>query len=78
MAKVEVLAQSTEQTVPATLAVFDDANTKVGTLTKRWGQVLGGPLAAGVLAKPDQKLSLHVDNRKLADLWVALTWSGEI
>ncbi|HLN64440.1 MAG TPA: insecticidal toxin protein, partial [Symbiobacteriaceae bacterium] len=74
--KVEVLVQSTEQAAPATIDLFDAGNTKIGTLTKRWGQVLGGPLTGGVPAKPDQKLSLSLENRALADVWIAVTWSG--
>jgi len=75
--RVEILAQSREKAVPASLDLFDGMNTKIGTLAKRWGQVLGGPLTGGVPATPDGALTLCFGNRALADVWVAVKWSGE-
>jgi len=81
---VALLASSDVTPEPATLDVFDkplknDPTAKKDVLAAAPGE---GDLLAGALAaiplpvKPDQELTLYLDENALADMWLALTWSG--
>jgi hypothetical protein len=79
--RVDVLARSTEKTVPGSVDVFEKAenndDTKKGTLTKdtAMGNLLRGLLTAGLPAKPDDELRFFFETRAMADLWIAVTWN---
>jgi hypothetical protein len=79
--RVDMLARSTQDPVPGSLDVFEKADkndtAKKGTLVKdaAYGNLLHGPLAAGVLERPTGELKLFFDDKKISDLWIAVTWS---
>ncbi len=81
VARVDILARSSQTPVPGSVDVFQNAakndNTTKGTLTKEsaLGYLLRGPLTAGLPAKPDGELNLFFESKAMTDLWIALTWS---
>jgi hypothetical protein len=85
VARLDILARSSDIPVPATLAVADRADkTDTGTLTdtlvknKTVGNLLTGKLTAITLpAKPTGEVKLYFDHNRLADLWLAVTWGGQ-
>ncbi|MCA0757048.1 hypothetical protein KP806_18460 [Paenibacillus sp. N4] len=79
VARVYLLARSAADTPPAALDIFDDADktntSKKGTLGEKRGSLLGGALTSGLPAKPDGELKLYLEDKSIADLYIALTWS---
>lgn len=79
--RVDILARSTQKPVPNGMGVFENVdinNTdKKGTLTRdnSFGDLLRGQITTGLPAKPDERLALFFDNKAMADLWIAVTWS---
>jgi len=74
---VDILARSTKDSVP----VFDNDQpeaSKKDTLTKdtTLGNLLVGKLVNIVLPKPVGELKLFFDDKAMADLWIAVKWSG--
>jgi hypothetical protein len=89
VARVDLLARSTKDPVPASLVVFDQANdqpakAKEDTLAKdaALGNLLVGRFTGGVTgialpAKPVGQINLYLEERTLENLWIAITWSPE-
>jgi hypothetical protein len=81
--RVDLLARSTQKPVLGSLDIFADINAannaKKGTLTKdaSLGNLLIGPLTAGLPATPTGEVKLFLDTRALSDVWLAVTWSGQ-
>jgi hypothetical protein len=87
--RVDILARSTQEPVPANLAVFGtadktDATAKTDTLVKDptmgnllVGQFTDGTTGMALPAKPVTALNLFFNDRTVADLWIAVTWSGQ-
>ena len=83
--RLDVLARSSGDPVPATLVVSDradknDATTLTDTLVKNktLGNLLTGSLATVPLpAYPTGEVTLYLDDNDLADLWLAVTWAGQ-
>jgi hypothetical protein len=81
---VDILARSSDAAPPATLTLADradkaDAASQVDTLArnKALGSLLVGKLAnVPAPAKPTGEVKLYFDHNRLADLWLAVTWSG--
>jgi hypothetical protein len=84
VARVDLLARSTATPVPGGVDVADKADKNDATAMKdplardaALGNLLVGKLAKiGLPAKPAGELKLFIDTKALADLWVAVTWSG--
>jgi len=81
--RVELFARSTKSTVPGSMDVFGandkaDLSSKKGTLVKdvALGGLLCGTLTDDLPATPVSVLNLYFDSNELADLWIAVTWSG--
>jgi hypothetical protein len=82
--RVDVVARSSKAATPATIDVFDkadknDGTAKHDTLTKdvAMGNVLIGKFTSMAMpAAPVGDIKLFFDDRELADLWLAVTWSG--
>jgi hypothetical protein len=82
--RIDLLAQSTEDSAPAGIYVYDkadenDEETKKDPLTKvtSLNDLLVGKLTNVALpAQPTDELKLYFEDTKLSDLWIALTWSG--
>lgn len=86
--RVDILACSSKDAVPASLDVFDEVNgqpptVKKDTLVKdvALGNLLVGMLTAGATGialptGPVGELKLFFDDKALNDLWIAITWSG--
>lgn len=82
--RVQLLARSSQPTVPGTLDVFDklkqsDAAAQ-DTLVKEQalGDLLVGELSHIALpARPVQDVQLYFETNSLADLWIAVTWAGK-
>lgn len=82
--RVDILARSTQEPVPGSIDVADnadknDATSKRDTLAKEQslGNLLVGELAnVDLPAKPDGELKLFFDANEVSDLWIALTWSA--
>lgn len=81
VARVDMLAASTQAPVPGSMDVFENAdkndNAKKGTLSKdaAFGNLLRGPLTTGLPAKPVGELKLFFNANSMSDLWVVVTWS---
>lgn len=81
--RVEVLARSSRAPVPGSLDIYQNADTtnpaRLGTLVKdaTVGNLLRGPLAAGLPPTPVAPLKLYFDDRAMSEVWIALTWGGE-
>jgi hypothetical protein len=81
VAGVEVLTRSTADPIPGSMDVFQSVDTnnnaKKGTLTKdtALGNLLRGPLTAGLPPTPVGELALFLDAKTASDLWIAVTWS---
>lgn len=79
--RIDILARSAQNPAPSSVDVFDNFdrndNTKKGTLAKdaTVGNLLRGPLTAGLPARLDVELRLFLDPKEISDLWVAVTWS---
>jgi hypothetical protein len=92
VARVDLFAESADTPAPGTIDVSDrrdatDAGTRKDPLTKSatLNDLLVGPLSkVGFAAQPVGEVKLYFDNRgtpsspspKLAELWLAVTWSG--
>jgi hypothetical protein len=78
---VAIVARSTKDPVPASLAVFDNVNDQpAATLAKdtALGNLLVGKLVnIALLEKPAKELKLFFGDKDMADLWIAVTWSSE-
>jgi hypothetical protein len=80
LARLDVLAKSTEDSVPGSIDVFAAGNTsstaKKGTLTKdaALGDLLQGRLTTGLPAGPAGELTVWLETKALADLWIAVTF----
>jgi hypothetical protein len=84
--RVDLFAQSSEAQVPAEVKVANRVNnadppggTKEDSLVKdaTLGDLLVGGLSNVPLpASPAGEFNLYVENAKLSNLWVAVTWSG--
>ncbi|SDD50104.1 hypothetical protein SAMN04487767_106249 [Bacillus wiedmannii] len=63
------------------LNIFESSDktidTKKGTLEVPLGNLLKGKLTAGLPESPVGMLELYFDSKELADLWIAVKWSGE-
>jgi hypothetical protein len=79
VSRVDILARSTESAVSTSVIVFDSADTKKGTLTKdaSLGNLLRGSLTIDPSATPHGEWKLFFDSKAMADLWIAVAWSGE-
>ena len=82
VARVDILARSTQAPVPGSMDIFKNANkndtTKNGTLAKdaALGNLLRGALTTDALpAKPNGELKLYTDTKAISDVWVAVTWT---
>jgi hypothetical protein len=79
--RVEALARSTAAPVPANMDLFENADkndpTKKGSLAKdaALGNLLRGPLTAGLPAKPVGEINLYFETIAIRELWFAVTWS---
>jgi len=84
VARVDILARSTQDPVPGSVDVADkldknDATAKKDSLMKdaTLGNLLVGKLTnVGLPAKPEGQLQLFFDGNAMADLWIAVTWSS--
>ena len=84
--RVDVIARSSKAVTPGSINVFEkaDNNTappKPDSLTKdvTMGNLLIGKLVSIPLPEnPVCTLKLYFDDRDLADLWVAVTWSSQV
>jgi hypothetical protein len=84
VARVDILARSTKESVPS-LVVSDNADQNDGTAKQdslvkdtTLGNLLVGKLVNIALPeKPTGDLKLFFDDKAMADLWIAVTWSGE-
>ena len=87
--RVDILARSTKDPAPANLDVFDKASdlpqaAKKDTVNKDAalgnllvGKLTGGATGIALPAKPEGELKLFfADNKAMADLWIAVTWSS--
>jgi hypothetical protein len=82
--RVDVFARSSKATPPASIDVFDkadttDGTTKHDTLNKHAsvGNLLVGKFTSIALpATPRDTVKLYFDDSALDDLWIAVTWSG--
>ncbi|HEX7540573.1 MAG TPA: neuraminidase-like domain-containing protein [Anaerolineales bacterium] len=86
--RVDILARSTKDSIPASLDVFDQVNdqpaaAKKDTLAKdpARGNLLVGRFASAATgmvlpAKPVGELKLFFADKEIGDLWIAVTWSG--
>jgi hypothetical protein len=88
--RVEILARSSADPVPATIVIFQSgdplAERTKGTLSKAvsLGDLLMGPLTDATFKQPNGdsadiptgELKLFFASKSLTDLWVAVTWSG--
>jgi hypothetical protein len=83
VARVDILAASTQDPVPGSMDVFESADknndAKKGTLSKdvTFGNLLRGPLTTGLPAKPVGELKLFFNANAMSDLWVVVTWSSK-
>ena len=81
LASLDILARSTKDPVPASLAIFETASkddvTEKGTLAKdtALGNLLRGPLTSGLPVKPDGKVTLFFNDNTISDLWIVVTWN---
>jgi hypothetical protein len=83
--QVDILSRSTKDPVPASLDVFDkadktDATAQKDTLTKdtAMGNLLVGKFThIGLPATPAGDMNLFFEDKEMADLWIAVTWSSE-
>jgi hypothetical protein len=83
VARVDILARSTATPTLGSVGVADkadknDATTKSDTLVKdiSLGNLLVGKLVTIALpANPVGDLKLFFDDKAMADLWIAVTWS---
>ena len=83
--RVDLLARSTKDPIPASLDVFDKVNdqpaaAKKDTLAKdpALGDLLIGELSnIAVPTNPVGELKLFFDDKTMEDPWIAITWSGE-
>lgn len=79
--RVDVLARSTQDPVPGSVDVFQNAdkndNTTKGTLTKdaALDNLLVGRLADSTVLAPVGAFKLFFNDRAMADLWLAVTWN---
>lgn len=83
--RVDVFAQSSEDPIPASMEIFETAdsndNTKKGTLTKdsALGNLLSGSLtSSGLPEKPHGEMKLFMDANTISALWIAVTWSEAV
>jgi hypothetical protein len=88
VARVDVLARSAKDAIPASVDIFDkgdqnDKTAKKESLTKdaALGNLLTGHFTGGATgivlpAKPVGTITLYVDDKDLADVWIAVTWSS--
>src|SRR6185436_2294043 len=82
--RVDLFAQSADDPVPAAIDIADradkaDAGTQKYTLTKfpSLNELLVGKLTnVASPAQPAGELKLFFDTSKLAELWLAVTWSA--
>ncbi|XXY16740.1 hypothetical protein WME88_51745 [Sorangium sp. So ce216] len=85
--RVALLAQSNETPLATSLDVFDKldkADTSVRTETLHidmipgllQGRLTGGATGIALPARPDGEIKLYFDERAIANLWIAVTWSG--
>lgn len=79
--RVDVVARSSKAVVPATMDVFEKADTNdvttKATLEKDVGSVLIGRFEDLALpAAPVGDIKLFFNDKDLGDLWIALSWSG--
>lgn len=79
--RVEVFVRSAETPVPGSMNVFesaDAADSAGSNLSKdaALGDLLRGPLTAGLPAKPDGEWALYCDTNTMSDIWIAVTWSA--
>ncbi|HWP47868.1 MAG TPA: hypothetical protein VNM22_11955 [Candidatus Limnocylindrales bacterium] len=82
--RVDLLARSEQEPIPASIEVADKADTSDGTTKKdtlvkdaSLGNLLVGRLTNITLpAKPIGALKLYFVDAKLSDFWIAVTWSG--
>ncbi len=87
--RVDILARSTKDPVPASLGVFDQVNdqpaaAKKDTLAKDAalgnllvGKLTGGATGIALPVKPVGELKLFFNANAMSDLWIAVTWSSE-
>jgi hypothetical protein len=80
---LEILARSAADPVPASLDIFDSADSTVTASTvslapdAALGSLLVGRVAgAGLPASPVGELKFCLDDRALGDLWIAVTWGA--
>lgn len=85
--RVDILARSTQDPVPASLDVFDKVNDQPAAAKKdilAKDPALGGLLVGGLTGgatgiilpeKPTDEIKLFFNERAFADLWIAVTWS---
>jgi hypothetical protein len=84
VARVDLLARSNKNVVPPSIEVFDkadktDATAKNDSLGKdaSLGDLVAGKLTAIALPPtPVDDVKLFFDDAAMADLWLAVTWSG--
>jgi hypothetical protein len=83
--RVDLLARSTKDPIPASLDVYDKVNdqpaaAKKDTLAKdpALGNLLVGKLSnIAVPTNPVGELKLFFDDKTMEDLWITVTWSSE-
>ena len=78
---MDILARSTKDPVPASLAVFDQvddqpASAKTDALAKdaALGDLLVGKLANISRPAPTGKFTLYFEDNSVEELWLAVTW----
>ena len=79
--QVDILARSTRDPVPGSLELFDkpDSSDTVKKATLARDAALGGMMvgqlaAASLPSSPSGELKFFLEDKELADVWIAVTW----
>ena len=75
--EVHILARTTQNGIDIFENLSKNDSAKKGSLSKdqSLGNLLRGPLTAGLPTKPDEEVKLFfTDSKPISDLWIAITW----